>query len=508
MSLLVGFAISVLLLVTGYYSWIHTYWKRRGISGPQGWPFLGSFHELADVNNPRVIIIQNWAKKFGKVFGYYEGATPVLVVGDPDMLQEMFIKKFEYFNARKTTNYIHGDLEDKKEEPLVNVFFSYGSRWKKLRALNNPALSVKSLREVHDTIDNSIICMMEIMSKHEDGKPFNIHEYFQELTFDVICRVAMGKSYSEQWNNKEVKLVQTMFNKTQRVLPWYLAVLFPQFENTVKNIFILHKNVRGGHSLELWMYCRTTVGNKYQDWMDNIKQGVENPPNDFIEMFLDYNKETLVNCDRAQKIEILNAITSSCFAFIIAGYDTTANTLAYACHMLMKNPEIIKKAQQELDEICTSESISYDEMSKLKYVDAIIKETLRLFPVGWFACSRQCVTPTTLGDIYIDAGVRIEADVGAVHLSKDIWGDNAEDFVPERWLESTPRHVMSWIPFGAGPRQCVGMRLGLSEAKTTLAHLLRKYTIYSGPETENKLKLIGCSTISPKKVTVYLKNRV
>ena len=67
---------------------------------------------------------------------------------------------------------------------------------------------------------------------------------------------------------------------------------------------------------------------------------------------------------------------------------------------------------------------------------------------------------------------------------------------------------MSYIPFGAGPRQCVGMRMGLAEAKLTLAHLLRKYTIHSGPETEEELTLIGCATVSPLKVTVYIKNRV
>uniref|UniRef100_A0A1I7TRP5 Cytochrome P450 n=1 Tax=Caenorhabditis tropicalis TaxID=1561998 RepID=A0A1I7TRP5_9PELO len=440
MSFLIAF-LFVAVAVTGYYTWLHTYWKRKGISGPRGLPFLGSFYELADVNNPRVFIIRKWAKKFGKVFGFYEGATPVLVVGDPDMLQELFIKKFENFNARKTTNYIHGDLENEKEEPLVNVFFSQGNRWKKLRALNNPALSVKSLRLTHDNMENSVICMVDMFSKHEDGKPFNIHE------------TAVGTKYKE----------------------WVMFNLMVALKNNLQ--------------------------------LENVKLGIENPPADFIDMFLEYYSETLKNCERPVKIDILNSITGSVFAFLVAGYDTTANTLAYACHMLMKHPEKMEKAQKEIDEICTSENISYDDMSKLKYVDAIIKETLRLFPVGWFACSRQCVTPTTLGKYYIDAGVRIEADVGALHLDKEIWGENAEDFVPERWFDSTSRHTMSWIPFGAGPRQCVGMRLGLAEAKTTLAHVLKKYTLYAGPETEKELKYQGCATISPEKVTVYLKNR-
>lgn len=76
-----------------------------------------------------------------------------------------------------------------------------------------------------------------------------------------------------------------------------------------------------------------------------------------------------------------------------------------------------------------------------------------------------------------------------------------------RWLDPNTRHNISWIPFGAGPRQCVGMRLGMSEAKTALAHVLRRYSIVAGPETEKKLNILGCTTTSPEKVTVYLKPR-
>lgn len=85
---------------------------------------------------------------FGKVFGYYEGVIPVLVVSDLDMLQEMFIKKFDCFYARKTTNLIHGNLECSQEEPRVNLFAARGARWKRLRALASPAFSVKALKQV------------------------------------------------------------------------------------------------------------------------------------------------------------------------------------------------------------------------------------------------------------------------------------------------------------------------------------------------------------------------
>ncbi|CAB04582.3 Cytochrome P450 [Caenorhabditis elegans] len=503
--------VAIIGVVAGYFKWIHSYWKRRGIEGPVGLPFIGSFYDLADREKPRGFIINKWTKMFGKVFGYYEGVIPVLVVSDLDMLQEMFIKKFDCFYARKTTNLIHGNLECSQEEPRVNLFAARGARWKRLRALASPAFSVKALKQIHETMEDSVFSMVDHMSKQVNGEAFNIHEYYQEFTYDVISRLAMGQTYSEQFNNEGVDIVKKIFLRKNRVYPWYLAVMFPGFENTIKNTFFNHEAVRGGDVGKLLKFCETAVHDRLKERADNVEQGIENPHNDFIDMFLDYYTDTNIE-DNAFGIKVEKKVTSedvigACFVFLLAGFDTTANTLAYASYLLAKHPQEMRKVQDEIDRICTSEHISYDDIGKLRYMDAVIREALRMYPVAWFACSRECVQATTLGNYYIEKGVRIEADVRALHYSEEIWGKNANEFVPERWLESSPRHNMSWIPFGAGPRQCVGMRLGLSEAKTALAHLLRRFSILAGPKTEKELHLQGCTTTSPEKVTVHLMTR-
>lgn len=503
--------VAVFAVLAGYFKWIHTYWRRRGIDGPVGIPFLGSFYDLSDKEKPRGFLINKWTKQFGKVFGYYEGAIPVLVVSDTDMLQELFIKKFDCFYARKTTNLIHGNLECSQEEPRINLFSARGARWKRMRALASPAFSVKALKQIHDTMENSALCMIDHLTKHENGSAFNIHEFYQEFTYDVISRLAMGQPYSEQFNNKGVSIVKKIFLRNNRVLPWYLAVLFPNFENTTKNLFFNHESVRGGDVGQLLKFCEVAVHDRIKERAENKKLGIENTQNDFIDMFLDYYtgeeiEDTQYGTTVEKKVTSEDVI-GSCFVFLLAGFDTTANALAYASYLLAKNPEKMKKAQEEIDIVCTSENISYDEVSKLKYLDAVVKEALRLYPVAWFACSRECVETTTLGEHLIEKGVRVEADVTALHRSKEVWGEDADSFIPERWMSATPRSNMSWIPFGAGPRQCVGMRLGLTEAKTALAHVLRKWSIVAGPETEDELHIQGCTTTSPEKVTVYLETR-
>lgn len=501
----------IVCVIIGYFEWVHSYWKRKSINGPVGLPFIGSFYDLTDKKKPRGIVIHEWTKKFGKVFGFYEGVNPVLVVSDLEMLQELFVKKFNYFYARKSTNLIHGNLECSREEPRVNLFAARGARWKRLRALASPVFSVKALKQVHDTVENSVLCMMEHIAKHENNSAFNIHTYFQELTYDVISRLAMGQPYSEQFNNEGVEIVKEIFMRSNRVLPWYLTVLFPYFENNIKNFFFKHEAVRGGDVGKLLKYCETAVRERIKERAENEELGLENPHNDFIDILLDYYTESEIE-DREFGTTVEKKVTAedvigSCFVFLLAGFDTTANTLAYASYLLAKNPEKMQLVQEEVDRICLSESISYEDVQKMKYLDAVLREALRMYPVAWFACSRECVATTTLGEVTIEKGVRVEADVTALHYSKEIWGDNADSFVPERWLNSTKRHPMSWIPFGAGPRQCVGMRLGMCEAKTALAHILRKYSIVAGPATEEELHLQGSTTTAPESVTVYLESR-
>ncbi|PIC12933.1 hypothetical protein B9Z55_028033 [Caenorhabditis nigoni] len=507
-----------------YFRRKHKYWSNRGIDGPQGLPLLGNFYDVADVNKPRCFVLNEWTKLYGETFGYYEGTVPVLVTSNLELLNEVFIKQFDHFYARKLTNMLHGDMESLQEEPRVNLFTARGPRWQKLRALTTPGFSVASLKRLHGKIEESVFRMVELLGEHENGGAFNIHIFFQEFTYDVISRLAMGQQRVKQFENAGIDVVKKILLKTHRVLPWYLASIFPQFEFKVKKLFYNHENVRGGKIAELFMYCAKSVMERMKQRVsvcenfalfnillqgEKAAQGQEIEQNDFIDLFLDHHSEIEQSYNESRKtIKQASAedVIGSCFVLLLAGFDTTANALGCAAHLLALNPEKMKIAQEEIDEVCSSDNITYEQIGQLQYLDAVIKESLRLSPVAWFACSRECVKQTTLGPHLIDEGVRIEADVKAIHYSKEIWGDDAELFVPERWF-AEQHHPLSSLAFGAGKRKCVGMRLGMSEAKMALAHVLRKWSIAAGPGTEEKLHFQGCTTTSPEKVTVHLKAR-
>ncbi|KHJ85344.1 hypothetical protein OESDEN_14933 [Oesophagostomum dentatum] len=142
--LLLTLTVSVIIAVISYYQWQLDYWKRRGIPGPPGTLFIGNMHSLTDITKPIGLVLREWTKVYGKVYGIQEGLRKSLVISDVDMIRELFMKKFEYFHGRKAS-ILGGDVD---KDPRVHLFEAQGMRWKRLRAISSPAFSSGSLKKV------------------------------------------------------------------------------------------------------------------------------------------------------------------------------------------------------------------------------------------------------------------------------------------------------------------------------------------------------------------------
>ena len=112
-----------------------------------------------------------------------------------------------------------------------------------------------------------------------------------------------------------------------------------------------------------------------------------------------------------------------------------------------------------------------------------------------------------MGGIQFEKGVEIAADVYSVHFSEEIWGPDAHVFNPDRWLTEEKRHPMAWLPFGGGPRICIGMKLVYLEVKNVLISCLKKFTIHRTENTPEKLKLRGASLAVPESVLIQFELR-
>nr|CAD2190427.1 unnamed protein product [Meloidogyne enterolobii] len=140
-------------------------------------------------------------------------------------------------------------------------------------------------------------------------------------------------------------------------------------------------------------------------------------------------------------------------------------------------------------------------------MDAVLKETLRLCPVG--DVNRRCEETTTLGDITIEKGTYVAADLFTLHRDKKVWGEDADEFKPEKWLLNENINTLTehYYPFGGGPRICIGMRLAMMDIKMVLVHLLRSFELERCFETLIKPNLTGQGVLNSGKIFVKLNLR-
>ncbi|KAF8356667.1 hypothetical protein PRIPAC_91662 [Pristionchus pacificus] len=461
-------AATAAVVVYQYFLWQSQYWKRRGIPGPSTRLFYGNMKELNNFDDPMPMKIHQWTKKFGNVYGYKEGVRNVLVTSDLNMINEVFVKQFDSFYAR---------------------------------------------RKIRPIVEDSAMRLVDLMEKrHAGGESFNVARFFSEYTLDAICRLVLGQKESNLFNNPRIDVVQALFLQNLDRPLFHLATGIPPVGRAIRNLASKFNVQTNEHMNMISKEIATTVNQKVEE---RSRSGPPSAPADFIDLFLDnaaefdyQNRGEFSTLDSVTKALTVDEVIAQAVVFLLAGYDTTSNALSYTAWMLSRNPEIMKRCQEEVDEVCTDSSISYEDCQNMRYLDAVCRETLRFFPLAARAVARTCMKDTTVGDYDIEQGTIVLADTFAVHFSKELWGEDADEFRPERWLESDKRvAAINFLTFGAGPRLCIGMRLATMEEKIVLAHLLRRFDVVAD-ENVSELKLVGSLTTTPEAVPVKIRPRV
>ncbi|CAF3822196.1 unnamed protein product [Rotaria sordida] len=190
---------------------------------------------------------------------------------------------------------------------------------------------------------------------------------------------------------------------------------------------------------------------------------------DLLQLMLDVATSNEIkddnNSDVIPKKLQYEEVVNNAFLFMIAGYETTSTALTYCTYILATHPTVQEKLRKEIEEYPDNNESDYDRVHNMVYLDSFIREVLRMFPIAPKATTRECNTTTTVCSYVIEKGSVIQPDMLSLHYDPNLWGpDDPNLFIPERHL--TRRHPVAYMPFGQGPRNCVGMRFALMEIKS------------------------------------------
>ncbi|KAF5468356.1 hypothetical protein F2P56_012515 [Juglans regia] len=200
---------------------------------------------------------------------------------------------------------------------------------------------------------------------------------------------------------------------------------------------------------------------------------------------------------------------------ILAGTDTTTVTMTWALSLLLNNREALKKAQQELDlQIGRDRLVMESDVKNLLYLQAVIKETMRLYPAAPLSLPHESLEDCTLAGYHIPMGTRLLVNLSKIHRDPQVWTDPTE-FRPERFLTShkdvdfKDQHF-EFIPFGSGRRVCPGISFALQVMQLTLANFLHAFEITTVPSDEpvDMTEKVGLTSLKATPLEVYLTPRL
>ncbi|CAH7275266.1 cytochrome P450 3A31 [Phodopus roborovskii] len=476
-------AISLLLLYR-FGTRKHDIFKKQGIPGPKPLPFLGT---LLNYYKGMWKFDNECREKYGKIWGLFDGQIPLFTVTDSEMIKNVLVKEcYSVFTNRRDFGPV--GIMSKA------VSISKDEEWKRLRAMLSPTFTSGKLKEMFPIIEQyGDILVKYLRREAEKGKPIIAKEVFGAYSMDVITSTSFGVNV-DSLNNPKDPFVE----KARKLIR--LDFFDPLFMSVVLFPFLTPIYER----LNVTMFPKDSIA-FFRKFVDQMKENRLDYNQKHRVDFLQLMMNTHANSKDKESHKALSdmEILAQSIIFIFAGYDTTSSTLAFTLYLLATHPDIQKKLQEEIDATLPNKARpNYDKVMEMEYLDMVLNETLRLYPFG-SRLERVCKQDVELDGVFVPKGSIVMVPVFALHYDPQYWPE-PEEFRPERFSKENKGSIDPYVymPFGNGPRNCIGMRFALMNMKLALTKVLQNFSFQPCKETQIPVKLSRKAMLQPEKPIV------
>lgn len=483
------FAILYLYLTTN-----RNYWEKQNVPHEKLSLIIRPLYKI--LTKPICLADHERCRKYGRLFGFFEGTKPALMVAEPELVKQVLVKDFNLLPNRLEMNF--GD-------PIINnmMVFARVDRWRKIRPASSPAFTTGKLRKMHELIQDCVkITCEHLNAAAEEERDADMKKFYGHYAVDVIARCAFGTKLDSQADTTH-QFVQasqkafTMYFTPTQLLSMLLPGLLKALKITVKT------GVRYTYFRELFqriMNERKEKNQRIEDFLQLMIEAKEGrfttaaaSSTDAESKLFDMGSETKSEAKSLSKALTEDEALAQCLVFFLAGQDTTSSTLAGAAYYLALNPEVQERLRKEADECFETHGPepSIDVISKLKYLQCVVSETLRMLPA--VPRTQRCAAEDyVLGGtgIKLPKGSPVVVPIYAMHHDPEVFPE-PEQFSPDRFNDENVESIRpyTYLPFGAGPRNCIGMRLALQSIKLCLLHSVHKVRFVPTEETKVPLQI-------------------
>jgi cytochrome P450 len=414
--------------------------------GPPGYPLFGVLPEMWF--DSRLKVHARHVGRFGDVIRYRFGPVEAHLLLHPDdvkyVLQENHVNYVKGRGTRRMRLFLgHGLLT------------SEGELWRRQRRLAQPAFHPKRVAALVDAMVGATDGMLTAWdARAAKDEPVDVAVEMMRLTLDVVGRTLFGADLADDASEVYDALTEALeFTSKRLVVPFAIPLRAPLPSN--------RRFLRARETLDRIVYSVIEQRRK-----SNARGGA-----DLLAMLMDARDEETGEAmsDTQLRDEVMT--------LVLAGHETTANALAWTFLLLSREPIVWRALRAEVDAVLGGRRLVADDLPKLRYTRMVIEESMRLYPPAWMF-GRMAIAEDTVRGYRIPPGSMVIISPYFTHRHPDFW-TNPEGFDPERFAAdaAAKRHKYAYLPFGGGPRICIGNGFALVEAQAILATITQRFRV-------------------------------
>ena len=406
---------------------------------------LRSFADSSAMAENPVRVLSAYTERHGESFRFYIGGLiEALVTVSPDVIQHVLKTNAE--------NYRKSDIQVKRMGHFLGkgLLTTHGEAWPTQRRLIQKGFDRKQLDALSAIMQDSLQESLAEFDHAIDGGPVDIYPQLMKMTFAMVARSLFGA----RLRNEDIELVSSTICTVQEFIvrqtlqpylnPWFAA----------SGELRKHEDLRTRADGVLLKYI--------------TERRAAPPGSDLLQTLMDARYS-----DGEAMSDAL--VLSESMQLLVAGHETSSNGLSWLLYLLSSRPDCLREIREEFDAVLGDRPLHHSDVSKFPFTTQVIQEGLRLYPPFWMI-DRMAVADDHVGDIHIPKDSTVIVFVYGAHHAKDRWSD-PEGFHPERFAreQEKARAPFTYLPFGAGPRGCIGGNYAMLQILMILSEVLRRY---------------------------------
>ena len=384
---------------------------------------------------------QSITAQYGDIVCYRPAPDPAYLINHPDYVRHVLLDNNRNYSKATHSNMIFNKVIGE------GLLTSEGEVWRKQRRMMQPAFHHTRLERLDEMITQATAAMLDLWQRaYETGKPVDLPREMSALTLTVTTRALFGVDLGD-----EVREVGEIVNRAAALLEK------PSDPRVIQS------------AAELGALVERIIQQRRHDFQD---------AGDLLSSLIQARDE---HTGAGMSDEQLR---SQILTLMLAGYETTASALTWTWYLLSKHPEALELVRGEVRQALGRRAPRYSDIEGLPYTRMVLSESLRLFPPAW-TLGRRALGEDQIGGYTVPPNTVLAISVYSLHRHPAFW-DEPEVFKPERFSpeNSAGRHKFAYMPFGAGPRQCIGNNFGLMEACLIIACIAQRFELHLMPGIE------------------------